>query len=854
MLEQIRTVKIEDELKNSYIDYAMSVIVGRALPDVRDGLKPVQRRVLYAMYELNNEWNKPYKKSARVVGDVIGKYHPHGETAVYDAVVRMAQDFSLRYVLIDGQGNFGSVDGDSAAAMRYTEIRMAKITHKILVDLDKDTVDFVPNYDNTEFAPSIMPTRIPNLLVNGTTGIAVGMATNIPPHHLGSIMQACISLVENPETSDEDLIAIVKGPDFPTGGTICGRRGIIDAYKTGRGKIYLRAKAHIEDNSGRSVIVVTELPYVVNKARLLEKIAFLVREKKLTGISTIRDESDRDGMRVVIECHRNENADVLLNKLYVSTQMQTVFGINMVALDANQPKCMTLAQILKLFITHRQDVVRRRTRYELQKAREKGHVLEGLSVALANLDEIIALIKGAATPSQAKGKLLAKKWSVQTFKLPIKDVSLCQLPDATNTGLLDGHFYQLSDRQAQSILDLRLQKLTGMERDKILHDYQIVIDLIKKLINILTDYSELMSIVKREFLEVIEEHQDERKTQISDVPIDVDELDLIPEESLMVTISNLGYTKAQGLSEYQAQHRGGKGKLSTTTRDNDYMKYMTLASSHEVLLCFTTLGRVYWLNVCHIPRSSSRTAKGKPINNLIGLQENESISAVLPISREKNQDDYFLMATKNGVIKKISQMSFSRPRTAGIIALSIDESDSLISVSPVVDGQDIFLFSNSGKAIRFPSESVRAVGRTARGVRGIKLKKDQKVISMIVSSDKGSVLTISENGFGKQTDLAHFRRTSRGGQGVIAMQDSSRNGVMKGALLVKADDEFMVLTDGGSLVRIRVNEISQVGRNTQGVRIIDLGKHQKVANIQLISDCLISLEDPISTDTADDTD
>ena len=843
MSEQIRTIKIEDELQNSYIDYAMSVIVGRALPDARDGLKPVQRRVLYAMHELNNDWNKPYKKSARVVGDVIGKYHPHGETAVYDAVVRMAQSFSLRYPLVDGQGNFGSVDGDSAAAMRYTEIRMAKITHQIIADIDKDTVNFVPNYDNTEKAPSVMPTKIPNLLINGTAGIAVGMATNIPPHHLRSTMSACISMVDKPDITVDELIDIVEGPDFPTGGIICGRKGIIDAYKTGRGKIYIRSKVEVLDGP-KPTILITEIPYMVNKARLLEKIAYLVKEKKIEGISTLRDESDRDGMRIVIECQRHENAEVILNKLYVHTQLQNVFGINMVALDGNQPKCMNLQEIIRAFVQHRQEVVRRRTRFDLKKAREKGHVLEGLSVALANLDEMIVLIKESESPVVAKQKMMARLWSGREFSLPIEDVELCQIPTDTEAGLKDDQMYQLSDRQAQSILDLRLHRLTGMERDKILADYRQVLDLIRSLLEILTNFSTLMGIVKTEFQEIIDAHDDERKTEISDMAIDVDELDLIPEESLVVTLSHFGYLKSQLLADYQAQHRGGRGKLSTVTRDDDFMAHMSLSTSHDVMLCFSNLGKVYWLNVCKIPRSGSRTARGKPVNNMIELSENEVISAMLPIARSGNLAHHYLMVTKLGVVKKIKQSEFARPRASGIIALSIDDGDQLIAVCQVKDTDDIFLFSDSGKSIRFAAMSVRATGRSSRGVRGMRLDKNRVIKSVIITPDQaGSILTISEHGYGKQTPVAAFRQIGRGGQGVIALQCSERNGGLASAMYVVASQDFVVLTDSGTLVRINTDEISQTGRNTQGVRIINVSDGDKVARAQIIDEELDRLAD-----------
>ncbi len=834
--KEVLPINIEEEMKQSYLDYAMSVIVGRALPDVRDGLKPVHRRVLYAMRELGNDWNKPYKKSARVVGDVIGKYHPHGDTAVYDTIVRMAQPFSLRYMLVDGQGNFGSVDGDSAAAMRYTEVRMARIAHELLADIDKETVDFIPNYDESESEPEVLPARLPNLLINGSAGIAVGMATNIPPHNLTEVTNACLALIEDPDIDISGLMQHIPGPDFPTAGIINGAAGIHEAYHTGRGRIYVRARVEMEEmESGRQRIVVTELPYQVNKARLLEKIAELVKEKKIEGISELRDESDKDGMRMVIELKRGEVPEVLLNNLYKQTQMQSVFGINMVALIDGQPKLLNLKQMLVAFIRHRREVVTRRTVFELRKARERAHVLEGLAVALANIDPIIALIKAAPSPAEAKAGLLARTWApgVVTDMLARAGAEASR-PDGLGKefGFIDGQ-YRLSEAQAQAILELRLHRLTGLEQDKIINEYRELLSTIEDLLDILGSHERLMQVIRDELLAIREQYGDERRTEILSTKLDLTLEDLISEEDVVVTLSHEGYAKAQPLSDYRAQKRGGRGKSATATKDEDFIDKMFVANTHDTILCFSSRGRVYWLKVYELPQAG-RAARGKPIVNLLPLEEDERINAILPI-REFEEDKYVFMATSNGTVKKTPLVDFSRRRASGIIALDLVEGDQLVGVA-VTDGQrDILLFSSAGKVIRFNESNVRAMGRVSRGVRGIRLGEGQKVISLIVA-DEGYVLTATENGYGKRTPMEGYPVYGRGGQGVIAIQSSERNGAVVGAVLVTEEEEIMLITNGGTLVRTHVAEVSSMGRNTQGVRLINLTKDEKLIGLERIAE------------------
>jgi DNA gyrase subunit A len=837
-VKEITPVNIEDELKQSYLDYAMSVIVGRALPDVRDGLKPVHRRVLYAMSELGNDWNKPYKKSARVVGDVIGKYHPHGDTAVYDTIVRMAQNFSMRYMLVDGQGNFGSVDGDAPAAMRYTEVRMSKLAHALLADLDKETVDFSPNYDETEFAPVVMPARIPNLLVNGSSGIAVGMATNIPPHNLTEILNACIALVANPDLSIDDLMEIVPAPDFPTAGIINGRAGIIEGYRTGRGRVIIRARTEIEtdEETGRQAIIITELPYQVNKARLVERIAELVREKRLEGISGLRDESDKQGMRVVIELRRGEVAEVMLNNLYTHTQMQNVFGINMVALVDGQPRTLNLKQILEYFIRHRREVVTRRSIFELKKARNRAHILEGLGIALANIDEMIELIKKSPTPQDAKDALLAKLWQpgmvLSMLQSAGRDASR---PDdlAKEQGLSDKG-YRLSQNQAQAILELRLHRLTGLEQEKILKEFEELLDVIKELLNILASPGRLMEVIRDELLEMKAQFGDARRTEIIASQEDLTIEDLITEEDVVVTLSHQGYVKYQPLSAYKAQRRGGKGKSATNVKDEDFVERLVIASTHDTLLCFSDYGKLYWLKAYQLPLAS-RISRGKPIINILPLAENESITAMLPV-REYHEDNFVFMVTKFGTVKKVSLEAFSRPRASGIIAVHLDEGDRLVGVD-ITDGKkDIMLFSDAGKVIRFDENLVRPMGRTARGVRGIRLGKNQSVISLVVARAEGTILTATELGYGKRTDIEEYRVTGRGGQGVISIQVNERNGKVVRALQVTETDEAMLITDKGTLVRFKVEELSIIGRNTQGVRLINVTPGEHVVGMQRIEE------------------
>jgi len=833
--KEILPVNLEDEMKQSYLDYAMSVIVGRALPDVRDGLKPVHRRVLYAMSEIGNDWNKPYKKSARIVGDVIGKYHPHGDTAVYDTMVRMAQPFSLRYMLIDGQGNFGSVDGDPPAAMRYTEVRMSKISHELLADLDKETVDFIPNYDESEVQPDVLPTRLPNLLVNGSSGIAVGMATNIPPHNLAEVITACIALIDNSDVTVRDLMAYIPGPDFPTAAIINGASGIYSAYTTGRGKIYLRARCHFEDigDGNRQAIVTTELPYQVNKAALQMKVAELVKEGKIEGISAIRDESDKDGMRLVIELRRGEVPDVVLNNLYKQTQFQTVFGINMVALLDGRPHCMNLKEILSAFVDHRREIVTRRTIYLLRKARERAHILEGLAVALANIDDMIELIKTSANRDEAKTGLLARTWEtglVATL-LDRADSSRSRPEElAMEFGIHDG-VYRLSEVQAQAILDLRLHRLTGLEQDKIVDEYKQLLEQIDEYLFILSSDVRLMEIIREELVAIKEEYADPRRTEITQNQLDLSDGDLITVEDMVVTMSHEGYVKAQPLSDYKAQRRGGRGKSATATKEQDFVDKLIVANTHDTILCFSSLGKVYWLKVYQLP-VASRAARGKPFVNLLPLEQGEKINAMLPI-QEFTENKFIFMATSAGTVKKTPLNEFERQRTTGKIAIDLRDGDTLVGVA-ITDGQqNVLLFSSTGKAVCFNEEDVRSMGRTASGVRGMRLKEGEKVISLIIATE-GTVLNITENGYGKRTKLEEFTCHKRGGQGLIAIQTSARNGAVVGAVLVNDHDEIMLITDGGTLVRTRVDGISVVGRNTQGVTIIRLDKKEKVIGVDRI--------------------
>ncbi len=829
-------VNLEDEMKQSYLDYAMSVIVGRALPDVRDGLKPVHRRVLYAMRELGNEWNKSYKKSARVVGDVIGKYHPHGDTAAYDTMVRMAQPFSLRYLLVDGQGNFGSVDGDSPAAMRYTEVRMSRLAGELLADIDKETVEFVPNYDGSEIEPSVLPTRVPNLLINGSSGIAVGMATNIPPHNLVEIVNACVAYIDNPAITIPELMEHVPGPDFPTAGIINGAREIYNAYTTGRGRIVVRAKAEIEeyDDAGREAIIVTELPYQVNKARLLERIADLVRGKLLEGISELRDESDKDGMRVVIELKRNENAEIVLNNLYKQTPMESVFGVNMVALLDGQPRLLNLKDMIEAFVRHRREVVTRRTVFDLRKARDRGHILEGLAVALANIDEIIALIKASPTPPEAKAALVAREWrggAVPEMLARAGDVS------ARPTGLeaalgLHGAIYRLSETQAQAILDLRLHRLTGLEQDKILAEYAELLETIRDLSDILARPERLLQVIRDELIAIREQYGDERRTRIERDESDLTIEDLITPQDVVVTLSHGGYAKSQPVSEYRAQGRGGRGRSATAMKDEDFVEKLFVANTHDTLLCFSSRGQLYWLKVYQLPMAG-RVSRGKPIVNLLPLQEGERITAVLPI-REYEEEKYIFMATALGTVKKTSLVAFSRPRTAGIIAVGLEEGDQLVGVD-ITDGKrDVMMFTTEGKAIRFAEDDVRPMGRNAAGVRGIRLPDDERVISLIIPDPQGLILIASENGFGKLTSVEEFPVHGRGGQGVIAIQTTERNGRLVAATQVATTNELMLMSSGGTLVRTRAAEVSVLGRNTQGVRLIRLDEGERLIGVESV--------------------
>ena len=836
LAREIAPVTIEDELKQSYLDYAMSVIVGRALPDVRDGLKPVHRRVLFAMNELNNDWNKPYKKSARVVGDVIGKYHPHGDSAVYDTIVRMAQPFSMRYTLVDGQGNFGSIDGDSAAAMRYTEIRMAKIAHALLSDLDKETVDFVDNYDGTEQIPEVLPTRVPNLLVNGSAGIAVGMATNIPPHNLREVINACLALIAEPGSSVDELMRYLPGPDFPTAAIINGRAGIVQAYRTGRGRIYVRARAEViaDERSGRDTIVVHEIPYQLNKARLIERIAELVKEKKLEGISELRDESDKDGLRIVIELRKGEIGDVVLNNLYAQTALQSVFGINMVALVEGQPRLLNLKQILEAFLRHRREVVTRRTVYLLRRARERGHVLEGLAIALANIDRIIELIKASPGPAEAREGLLAQRWLPGEVTSMLERGAAASRPDDLHPafGLHDGR-YRLSPAQAQAILDLRLHRLTGLEHEKLLKEYRDKLVEIADLLDILADPERLLQVIREELTEIAEEFGDSRRTEIRDSQEDLTAEDLITPEDRVVTLSHGGYAKTQPLAEYQVQRRGGMGKAALSVKDEDFVEHLLIANTHDTLLCFSNFGKVYWIKVYQIP-VAGRASRGRPMVNVLQLDEGERVTSILPMG-EQTQNRFIFMATARGYVKKTDLASFA-PRPAGLRAIVLEAGDVLVGTA-ITDGDcDVMLLSSEGKAVRFREAEVRPMGRVSRGVRGINLAAGHAMIALLVPDERGSVLTVSENGYGKRTAVSEFPVKGRAGKGVIAMASSARNGRLVGARQVFTGDELMLISSQGTLVRTLADEVSQLGRNTQGVRIIRTKAGETLVQVERIAD------------------
>ncbi|CAH1385230.1 DNA gyrase subunit A [Candidatus Nitrotoga sp. M5] len=841
--KEILVVSLEDEMRKSYLDYAMSVIVGRALPDVRDGLKPVHRRALFSMHELSNDWNKSYKKSARIVGDVIGKYHPHGDTAVYDTIVRMAQTFSLRYPLVDGQGNFGSVDGDNAAAMRYTEIRMARIAHELLADLDKETVDFGPNYDGSEHEPLVFPARFPNLLVNGSTGIAVGMATNIPPHNLGEVIDACLALLQAPDLDIEQLIEYIPAPDFPTAGFIYGLAGVKEGYRTGRGRVVMRARTHfenIEKGNNRQAIIIDELPYQVNKANLLIKIGELVREKKIEGISEIRDESDKSGMRAVIELKRNEMPEIILNQLFKMTQLQDSFGMNMVALIDGQPKLLNLKQFLDAFLRHRREVVTRRTIFDLRKARDRGHILEGLAVALSNVDEIIALIKAAASPAIAKQGLMSRTW-----RSTLVEELLSRVSDASRPENLEPEFgmsgqgelraYRLSDVQAQAILELRLQRLTGLEQDKIVNEYRDVMDKIIDLLDILAKPERVTQIIVDELVAIKAQYGDKRRSEIITHTHDMSMEDLITPEDVVVTMSHGGYMKAQPLAEYVAQKRGGRGKQAAPPKEDDFVDSLFIANTHDYILCFSSRGQVYWIKVYDVPQGA-RTARGRPIVNLLPLESGEKINAILPV-KEFSEDQYVFFATAMGTVKKTALSDFANPRKAGIIAIKLDEGDYLIGVALTDGKHDVMLFSNGGKAVRFDENDVRSMGRVSRGVRGMKLAAKQCVIALLVASDESqAVLTATENGYGKRTPISEYTRHGRGTQGMIAIQASARNGKVVAATLVNEEDEIMLIGTNGVLIRTRVNEIREMSRSTQGVTLINLGKDDKLAGLSRIAD------------------
>ena len=836
--EHIQSVTIEHEMRQSYLDYAMSVIVGRALPDVRDGLKPVHRRVLFAMNVLSNDWNKPYKKSARVVGDVIGKYHPHGDSAVYETIVRMAQNFSLRYMLVDGQGNFGSIDGDSAAAMRYTEIRMQKLAHELLADLDKETVDFSENYDGTELIPDVLPTRVPNLLVNGSSGIAVGMATNIPPHNLKEVISATIAMMDNPDIEIDELMEHIQGPDFPTAAIINGRAGIVQAYRTGRGKIYMRARAEIEEDekTGRHTIIVSEIPYQVNKARLIERIAELVKEKKLEGISELRDESDKDGLRVVIELRKGEVPDVVLNNLYAQTQLQSVFGINMVALVDGQPKLLNLKEALDAFIQHRREVVTRRTVYLLRKARERGHILEGLAVALANIDAVIELIKASPSSADAKEKLLARSWNSDGVLALLGDADpdVCRPDKLPEQFGLKGKEYKLSPDQAQAILELRLHRLTGLEQEKLINDYKELLAQIAEYLGILGSNQRLIEVIRGELEEINVNYGDARRTEIRDSQADLTVEDLITEEDRVVTISQTGYAKSQPLTDYQAQRRGGRGKAAATVKEEDFVEHLLVASSHDTLLCFTSTGKVFWIKVFQIPLAG-RTARGKPIVNILPLDEGETITSMLPL-RDYEEDKFVFMATSNGTVKKVALTNFSRQRSVGLRAIELEEGDMLIKTAITNGQQDVMLYSSSGKVIRFHESDVRAMGRTAKGVRGIRLEDEHCMVDMIIPEEAAQILAVSVNGYGKRTRVEEYPTYKRGGKGVIGIQTSARNGAVIGAVQVRDGDEIMLISDKGTLVRTRTDEVSSQGRNTQGVRLIKLKEGESLVGVERIDE------------------
>lgn len=870
-VSEILPIAIEDELKHSYLDYAMSVIVSRALPDVRDGLKPVHRRVLFAMHELGNDYNKAYKKSARIVGDVIGKYHPHGDSAVYETIVRMAQDFSLRYLLVDGQGNFGSVDGDSAAAMRYTEIRMTKLAHDLLVDLEKDTVDWEDNYDGSERIPQVLPTRIPNLLVNGAAGIAVGMATNMAPHNLTEVINACLAYVDDSHISVEGLMQYISGPDFPTGGIIYGKSGIVDAYRTGKGRLHIRGKYHFEEDekSGRTSIIFTEIPYQANKAKVIERIAELVKEKKLEGISELRDESDKDGMRIAIDLKRGENAEIIVNNLFLNTPLETSYSINMVALDNGQPKLMNLKDLIAAFIRHRQEVVTRRTMYELRKARERGHLLEGLAVALANIDEIIETIKTSANPAEARDRLLAGQWQAGgVLALLEKSGHKSVRPDEIEGedlskpyGLTEDQ-YRLSPAQVAAILELRLHRLTGLEQDKLLAEYTEILAQIAELQAILDSFELLMDVIRGELKQVLDQYGDARRTQIVESRVDFCREDLIPEEQVVLTVSQTGYAKTQPLSDYAAQRRGGRGKSATSMKQDDYIAHLVVASNHATVMCFTSRGKVYWLKVYDVPQAS-RGSKGRPIVNLLPLEENESVTAILPL-KEYPDNHYVFMATQAGIVKRVDLENFSRPRSSGLIAIDLSDEDTLIGVAITDGSQQIMLFSNEGKAIRFAETDVRSMGRTAKGVRGMRVsigaaadtETDEpdvadddgddadsgsisRIVSLVVVPESGEVLTACANGYGKRTPVGDYPTKKRGGKGVIAIKTSDRNGELIGATAVSDHHELLLISDGGTLVRTRVAEVASTGRNAQGVRLIRLGDDEVLVGVV----CLDELED-----------
>lgn len=845
--KQVLPVALESEMRESYLAYAMSVIVGRALPDVRDGLKPVHRRVLFAMNVLSNDYNKPYKKSARVVGDVIGKYHPHGDTAVYDTIVRMAQNFSLRYPLVDGQGNFGSIDGDAAAAMRYTEIRMAKIAHDLLADLDKETVDFSPNYDGTEDIPDVLPTQVPSLLVNGSSGIAVGMATNIPPHNLSEVINGAIALLDDPEIEIDTLMEYIQGPDFPTAGIINGKAGIVQAYRTGRGRIYVRAKAEVvtDEKANRESIIVTEIPYQLNKSKLIERIAELVKEKKIEGISELRDESDKDGLRIVIELRKGEMGEVVLNNLYAQTQMQSVFGINMVALVDGQPRLLNLKEVLNAFIRHRREVVSRRTIFLLRKARERGHILEGLAVALANIDAVIELIKSSPSSADAKEKLLERSWKSKSVLEMLGEAGSdsCRPDDLEERYGLKDEEYFLSPEQAQAILELRLHRLTGLEHEKLINDYKELLVQIADYVDILKNQARLISVVRGELQQVQKEYGDERRTEIVGSQQDLTMEDLISEEDRVVTISQGGYAKTQPLTDYTAQRRGGMGKAAATVKDEDFVEHLLIANTHDTLLCFSSVGKVYWLRVFHIP-VASRTSRGKPIINILPLEEGERITSMLPV-QEYDDEHFVFMATANGTVKKTGLNNFARQRSVGLRAIELEDNDELVGTA-VTDGErDVMLVSTSGKTIRFKESDVRPMGRTARGVRGIKMGDQFRMISLIIPDDDKQILTVSENGYGKRTNISDYPIYGRGGQGVKGIQVSDRNGSVVGAAQVTENDEIMLISNKGTLVRTRVEEVSLQGRNTQGVRLIKLKEGEKLVGLEQVDepdDALIDSE------------